>query len=76
MIWSTNKCFTKTFVFSKTFNSEFSWVIIVAVFSVAVAAADNGKKKEIFKNCISFTISEIKNTENDNAKDTNEVMSM
>ena len=48
----------------------------IAVFSVAVAAADNGKKKEIFKNCISFTISEIKNTENDNAKDTNEVMSM
>ena len=61
-------------MFSKTFNSEFSWVIIVAVFSVAVAAADNGKRTKIFKNCISFTTSEIKNTEKDNPKDINEVM--
>ena len=42
----------------------------------AGAAANNDKKKVIFKNCASFTdcISKIKNTQIDNAKDLDDFM--
>ena len=44
--------------------------------AVAPAAANNGNRKVIFKNCAPFTIyiSEINNTQVDNAKDINIVM--
>ena len=46
--------------------------------SVAAAATNNGDKKVIFKNCATFTgcISEINNTQVDNAKDIDVVMPM
>ena len=46
--------------------------------SVAPAATNNGDKKVIFKNCATFTgcISEINNTQVDNAKDIDVVMPM
>ena len=45
---------------------------------IAPAATNITNKKEIFKNCVPFTycISEINNTEVDNAKDINVVMPM
>ena len=46
--------------------------------TAAVAATNNTNKKVIFKNCAPFTncISEINNTQNDNAKDIDIVMPM
>ena len=53
-------------------------IIIVADTSTAGAAANNTKKKVIFKNCAPFTnwISEIKNIQIDKANDTDIVMPM
>ena len=55
-----------------------SGTISVAGNSVAGAAANNTNKKVIFKNCAPFTdcISEINNTQADNAKDTDVIISI
>ena len=50
----------------------------ITALKMVAAAGNNADKKVIFKNCASFTdcISEINNTQLDNAKDINVVMRM